>query len=330
MPSSTILTPRRRIRTGMRLVVRLIASGLLLGFCLPGSQVAADDRLTPIDVRQVRVGGEIGRRVELTVRNNLLKIDSDNVFLKPYREKKEQRTYFIGLGKQIDCLVRLAACTDDPEVARLKQSVVEHALRHQEPDGYIGYYPPELRLWNVWGAYEMGCLLYGLSSDYAYFGRQESLDAASRLADYMIARWNAQPQRVAGGAGTLSDWGSFFPEGLLLLYRQTGDQRYWDFLVQQRKLYEWEMPIIVAGGTDHRKHVAGYFVGCRSQLMAYRGPPRREVAPEHTRGNRFPHRPRRHGRDRHGGDRRTLGRFSSQHSQIRRDLRHGALALGVG
>ena len=254
----------------MRLVVRLVAGALLLGFCLPGRQVAGDDRLTPIDIRQVRLAGEIGRRVEVTIRNNLLKIDSDNVFLKPYREKKQQRTHFIGLGKQIDCLVRFAAYTGDPDVVRLKQSVVDHTLRHQEPDGYIGYFPPELRMWTLWDTYEMGCLLYGLSTDYAYFGRQESLAAARKLADYMIARWSAEPERAAGGVGKLSDWASFLPEGVLLLYQHTSDPRYWDFCVKQRKLYEWDMPILLARRADHRAHVAGYFVGCRPQLLAYR------------------------------------------------------------
>jgi len=256
----------------MRLVVGLVASALLVGFSLSCGQVAGDDRLTPIDVRQVRVGGEIGRRVEVTIRNNLLKIDSDNVFLKPYREKKkQQRTHFIGLGKQIDCLVRFAAHTGDPDVVRLKQSVVEHTLRHQEPDGYIGYFPPDLRMWTLWDAYEMGCLLYGLSTDYAYFGRQDSLAAARKLADYMIARWSAEPQRTS--VGSLSNWASFFPEGLLLLHRHADDPRYLGFCVKQRKLYEWDMPIVLGPKPGHRAHVAGYFVGCRPQLMAYRARP---------------------------------------------------------
>lgn len=95
----------------MRLVVQLVAGTLLLGFCFPDRQVVGDDRLTPIDVRQVRLGGEIGRRVEVTIHNNLLKIDSDNVFLKPYREKNQQHAHFIGLGKLFSRRASAAAPT---------------------------------------------------------------------------------------------------------------------------------------------------------------------------------------------------------------------------
>lgn len=36
------------------------------------------DVYSPIDIRQIKVGGEIGRRMDITVSNNLLKIDRKN------------------------------------------------------------------------------------------------------------------------------------------------------------------------------------------------------------------------------------------------------------
>ena len=245
---------------------------------------AADDRLAPADVRQVRLGGEIGRRVEITVRNNLLQIDLENVFLKPYREKKQKPGSFIGLGKLIDSLVRFAAHTGDPQVLDRKQWVIEQTIGLQEPDGYIGYFPPELRMWTLWDTYDMGYLVYALATDYACFGRQESLAASRKLADYMIARVRAEPQRAARGIGGLSDWCSFGFEGYLLLYRYTRDPRYWDFCVKDGKLPQWDMQVLldrrVAG---HRSHVAGYCLGGRIQLWAYRVDPSPKLL-EGTRG----------------------------------------------
>ena len=37
----------------------------------------AAESLTPLDVRKVKVGGEMGRRIEVTVANNLLALNAD-------------------------------------------------------------------------------------------------------------------------------------------------------------------------------------------------------------------------------------------------------------
>jgi hypothetical protein len=67
----------------------------------------AMDALTRLDIRHVKVGGEIGRRIDATIHNNLLVIDVDNLFLRPFREhtagdgyigifKPEQRVWSCG------------------------------------------------------------------------------------------------------------------------------------------------------------------------------------------------------------------------------------------
>ena len=38
----------------------------------------------------------------------------------------------------------------------------------------------------------MGYIIYGLLSDYRYFGQQRRL-AAARAADYILARWRSMP-----------------------------------------------------------------------------------------------------------------------------------------
>jgi len=236
-----------------------------------GSVCAVGDRFVPADVRQVRLGGEIGRRVEITLRNNLLQIDVESVFFKPYREKKEKPGSFIGLGKLIDSFVRFAAHTGDPQVLQRKQWVIQQTIGLQEPDGYIGYFPPELRMWTLWDTYDMGYLVYGLATDYACFGQEQSLAAARKLADYMIARVKAEPQRAARGIGGLSDWCKFGFEGYLLLHRCTLDPRYWDFCVKDCRLPQWDVQVLLDRRVSgHRSHVAGYCLGARIQLWAHR------------------------------------------------------------
>lgn len=60
------------------------------------------------DPAQVKVGGEIGRRIELAIQKNLLVIETENQFLKPFRQKQSQRYAYVGLGKLIDAAVSFA------------------------------------------------------------------------------------------------------------------------------------------------------------------------------------------------------------------------------
>jgi hypothetical protein len=136
------------------------------------AEAPASDRLKPITLRQLKVGGEIGRRIDVTVADNLLAIGVDQEFLRPFREKKSREGGYVGLGKLIDTLVRLAAYTGDERVLSLKRKVVEETIRTQEPDGYIGIFVPENRVWTLWDAADMGYVVYGLTSDGLVKGRK--------------------------------------------------------------------------------------------------------------------------------------------------------------
>ena len=57
----------------------------------------------PVALDQVKVGGEFGRRIQVTVENSLLNLDVDKDFLQPFREKKTKNGY-TGLGMLIDCV----------------------------------------------------------------------------------------------------------------------------------------------------------------------------------------------------------------------------------
>src|ERR1017187_3187300 len=89
----------------------VVASKVLLvmatACCLCSTGLGADV-LRPIGLRDVRVGGEIGRRIDITITNNLLVLDADRDFLPPFKTKSGENGY-IGLGKLIDATVKLAA-----------------------------------------------------------------------------------------------------------------------------------------------------------------------------------------------------------------------------
>ncbi len=85
----------------------------------PSNSRAAVDALTPIGLDEIKVAGEVGRRLDLIVNKNLLALDAENSFLVPFRQRNQPQGY-VGLGKLIDATVRFAAYTKDEKVLALK------------------------------------------------------------------------------------------------------------------------------------------------------------------------------------------------------------------
>lgn len=249
---------------------------------MSGSIVVAADVLTPVDVRDVKVGGEIGRRIDMTCRNNLMVLDLDKDFLPPF-QKKERAEGYIGLGKTIDAAVRLAAYSGDPAVVQRKRKLVAAAIAAQEPDGYLGLIRPDARVFALWDIHEMGYLIYGLTMDYRFFGEQASLDAARKLADYLIGRWSAEPDRKPGG-GTITVHMAVtgVESAMLALHNATQDRRYLDFCVGMRKLPEWNARIVTGRHGQIEGHAYAHMCRCIAQLRLSRlQPETRLLKPAH-------------------------------------------------
>ncbi|MGQ9573774.1 MAG: beta-L-arabinofuranosidase domain-containing protein [Thermoguttaceae bacterium] len=233
----------------------------------------AADVLVPLESRQVKLGGQIGRRIDLTVQGNLLKLDIDKEFLKPFQDRNSQGG-FIGLGMLIDAAVRLAAYTGDPKVLALKRHLVGETIKTQAADGYIGMMVPASRMWRLWDLSEMAYIVYGLTSDFRLFQEKDSLAAARKLADYIIARWTAEPDGdPTEGSITLEMACVGLERALLSLSEATGDGRYLDFCLEKRRLRQWDMPITVGRWGRIEGHAYAYLAACLAQLQWYRTEP---------------------------------------------------------
>lgn len=228
-----------------------------------------DDTLYPVDIRNVRVGGEMGRRIEVTVQNNLLALEADRDFLKPFQDRNAKDGY-IGLGKLIDAWVRFAAYTKDEKVIQGKNHVINAALATQEEDGYIGLLVPEQRVWTLWDAHEMSYLVMGLTTDYDYFGSQASLDAARKLADYLIKRLSAEPDRVMDPTLSFEMPTTGLAQAFLNLSGRCGDARYKDFAVSREKVAVWDLPIVKGRWGKVEGHAYAYMARCLAQVHLYR------------------------------------------------------------
>ncbi len=247
----------------------------------------ADDALTPLDLRGIKVGGEIGRRIDVTVNNNLLVLDVDKEFLQPFHTKTATSGY-VGLGKLIDATVRLAAYTNQDKVLALKKHLVDKAIETQEPDGYIGMMAPAGRMSGMWDIHEMGYIVNGLVSDYQFFKEERSLAAAKKLADYIVSHWKNLPEDWEKQTHIDTDVSVIGLErAMLALYRTTGDQKYLDFCMKQRRLPEWDQKIVIGRREGIEGHIYGYLGRCLSQAEGYRSLPDDRLLRSTRRALRF-------------------------------------------
>jgi DUF1680 family protein len=249
---------QKKIKTGLTLLV-LLSIGVTI------NPIYATEKLTPVNIDQVKVEGEIGRRIDVTINNNVLVLDADKDFLLPFQRRNRQGGY-IGLGKFIDSLVRFAAYTKNEKVLNLKKHIVYETIKTQEKDGYIGIFVPKRRMWQLWDIHEMAYIVLGLTSDYKYFKGKSSLKTARKLADYIIRRWSVDPNRKT------NDWISVYvattglEEAMLALYEQTDEKRYLDFCIKHRKLPDWDTELIQGRWGNLEGHAYYHLCHCLAQL----------------------------------------------------------------
>jgi hypothetical protein len=243
---------------------------------LTGTQHSYALSMEPIDIGQVKVSGEIGRRIEMTVQKNILAIDTDKDFLKPFVDRSvETEGYYVAIGKHLDAMARLTYYSNNEELNALKEHVVNTMISTQESNGYIGVYRPEnLRVSTCYDLHEMSYMIIGFTSDYKYCGQQGSLEAAKKLADYVISILE-DPKRKPFCFGGLSDKFPFlgFEEALIGLYQQTGEERYRDFCVEYRNLYNLPKEIVVGrwGSIEGQSYTD--MCPANAQLILYKSDP---------------------------------------------------------
>jgi DUF1680 family protein len=127
-------------------------------------------------------------------------------------------------------------------------------------------------MWELWDIHEMGYLVYGLTSDFRFFGEKQSLAAARKLADYILARWSEKPNWQPGGTNVhLAVTG--LERTLVTLSDTADDPKYREFCIQERKLPEWDLGIVVGRRGTVEGHAYAYFAHCLAQLRLLRSAP---------------------------------------------------------
>ncbi len=236
---------------------------LLSGASFAGEEAQPVFKLAPIS--EVQLGGEIGRRIDLTIQGNLLQLDlaPGGLFLGPFQKQtwpQDMGDYggYVGLGKTMDALVRFTAYSGDPKVLALKDSVFQTLLATQTEDGYMGAFAPEARVTSAFDLHEMVYIMQALADDYRYFDSHESLEAARRLADFIMrakpAEWIFE---------NINDVRKLSIErAFLAVADTTGEAKYREYGVATMDLRNWQPPV--------EGHCYWFFNRCVAQVDLYR------------------------------------------------------------
>jgi len=187
-----------------------------------------NDVLAPAAPEHVELGGYLGRKIDLCVRNRIFAQNPEKL-VAPFRQRAETACWQTEFwGKWF--LSAAAACQythDDAERTRLRDSV-QSLLATQTADGYIGNYAAgnHLKSWDIWGR---KYTLLGLLAWSGLAGDAAALDGARRLAGHLMTE-------VGPGAADIIRCGLFrgmaassVLEPIVLLHRRTGDERYLRF-----------------------------------------------------------------------------------------------------
>ena len=184
-------------------------------------------------IGDVKLKGYLGERLDRMIENHVIGTDVDYITA-PFQEKTERRgswqTEF--WGKWMHAAMPYLKYTGS---AKLRASVdrgIERMLASQEPCGYIGNYPDELRCgegWDVWG---MKYTMMGLLHYYDATRSEKVLAACRRVCDYVIGEIgpNGKRGRELWQTGNWSGYASSSVlEPVMWLYKRTREQKYLDF-----------------------------------------------------------------------------------------------------
>ena len=185
------------------------------------------------NIGNVTLKGVMGNRLDMMIERHVIGTDVDYITA-PFLEKTERKGWWQTefWGKYMHSAMPYLAYTGS---GRLKESIdrgVARILASQEPNGYIGNYPDELRCgegWDVWG---MKYTMMGLLHYYDGTKDAKALDAARRVCDYVIGEIGPGGKRGRALWET-GNWCGYASSSILVavvwLYNRTNEKKYLDF-----------------------------------------------------------------------------------------------------
>lgn len=226
--------------------------------------------MTPLgSVSSGRLSGFPGNLYRRTWEGNLLALDWEADFLAPFVSKSESSAY-VGLGKTLEALTRMARETGDARLLERRRLVLDTLFDARESDGYPGTFAPAPRYARLWDVHELAYLILALLADYEVHADAVSLSVARETGDLLLVKLDAATLEQAGK----EPWGTVAPHlGLLgldramvALSRITGDERYTRFARVRLELESWDLGIVEGRFEPIEGHMYAYLERALAQL----------------------------------------------------------------
>ena len=195
----------------------------------------------------IKLKGYLGERLDTMIQGHVIGTDVDYITA-AYQEKTETKGWWQSefWGKYMHSAVPYAYYVDSAKLRNDLRHGVDRMLQSQEPCGYIGNYPDELRCgegWDVWGMkytllgllhyYDYVCDKAGKKGEGEGVGEAERvIEAAKKLCDYVIGEIGPKGKR-GYELWTTGNWSGYASSSILepvvWLYQRTGEKRYLEF-----------------------------------------------------------------------------------------------------
>jgi len=174
------------------------------------------------------IRGFVGERVNANLENWLLTAPAANpAMLQMFRDQKRKPSRELVpwagefVGKYLISAIQGWRMTKDVRLKSLIDRVIRELISAQQPDGYLGPFPPETRLidhWDVWGHYHwiQAFLMYYQDTDY-----EPALEMCCKAADLIHQTYVGTGRRMPSPEQNLG-----ILHGACLLYEVTGKPNY--------------------------------------------------------------------------------------------------------
>ena len=177
-----------------------------------------------------QLNGYLGKKLNLAISNGVKERNIEAI-VEPFKHREEtwmwQSEFW---GKWITSAILSYEYTKDPELLSLINKAYDSLVSTQSSDGYIGNYRHDSRLkeWDIWGR------KYVLLGLLAYYDlnpekNKQAIDAAKKLADNLIAEIREDGRSIVEFGNYRGLASGSLLEPIVLLYKQTGVEKYLSF-----------------------------------------------------------------------------------------------------
>ena len=182
---------------------------------------------------EIKLKGFIGEKLDMMIERHVIGTDIDYITA-PFLEKTERKNWWQTefWGKYMHSAVPFQVYTGSEKLRAAIDRGVSRLESSQEPCGYIGNYPDELRCgegWDVWG---MKYTMMGFLHYYDLTKDAKALETCRKVCDYVIGEIgpNGRRGRELWQTGNWSGFASSsILEPVVWLYNRTQDRKYLDF-----------------------------------------------------------------------------------------------------